>query len=58
MTELFCLVHIEEPNRYVYFRSIMELGVMAMNKYFTFLKCSEVETHHEMQFKVILRVLV
>ena len=36
----------------------VDLGVMAMKRYSTFSKTSELEPHHQMQFNVICKTLV
>ena len=36
----------------------VDLGIMVMKRYFTLLKSSELEPHHQMQLNVILRALL
>ena len=36
----------------------MELGIKLLKEYFTFLKAPVLEPHHQMQFSIIVRILV
>ena len=53
----FYLTHRLDPNRYDHFGVRVDLGIMAMKEYSTFLKAPGLKPHHQMQFGVISSTL-
>ena len=58
MVKQFYLTHRWNRNRYYPFQVWVDLGIMAMKGYSTYLKSPKLKPHHQMQFNVISRTLI